>query len=189
MNDKKVVRTRVKESLQSLGKTLYEDYSHKIARTLFEEDEWKTAKTIGIYISRKPEVDTYQIIRRAWDEGKQVVVPKCNPIDKTLSFRTLTDFSQLESVYYGLWEPIVSVTNKISSEMIDLIIVPGLAYTRDGFRLGFGGGFYDRFLSNYSGKTLSLAFHLQIIPHFPVEKHDIPVSKIITDQEVIKAKC
>ncbi|MEH7086164.1 5-formyltetrahydrofolate cyclo-ligase [Neobacillus drentensis] len=188
MNNKLSIRKDMKEQLSSLTKLLYEDYSNNIAGRLYDDQDWKEAQVIGITISKKPEVDTYQIIERAWELGKQVVVPKCDPKEKKMTFRRITDFSQLETVYYGLLEPIESLTNPMSADRIDLIIVPGLAYTREGYRLGFGGGYYDRYLQNYNGKTLSLAFAEQLVPQFHVEEHDIPVSKIITNNEVIKIK-
>ena len=73
MSDKNKVRKRVKETLSNLSKPLYEAYSKRIADTLFNDNDWKTARVIGIYISNPPEVDTYQIIRKAWEQGKQVV--------------------------------------------------------------------------------------------------------------------
>ncbi|WP_160721689.1 5-formyltetrahydrofolate cyclo-ligase [Bacillus sp. USDA818B3_A] len=188
MSDKNKVRKRVKETLSNLSKPQYEAYSKRIADTLLNDNDWKTARVIGIYISNPPEVDTYQIIRKAWEQGKQVVVPKCRPADKQLSFRALSDFTELESVYYGLLEPVEALTKEITSEGIDLLVVPGLAYTKEGYRLGFGGGYYDRFLTNYHGKTLSLAFKEQIISNFPIEAHDIPVSKLITNDGVIETK-
>ncbi len=188
MMDKNAVRKQVKETLSKISKPLYEDYSYKIASRLFEDEDWINAKVIGITVSRQPEVDTYQIIRKAWEQGKQVVVPKCNPQEKHLSFRTLREFSELEIVFYGLLEPIAAFTPKVEPDLIELIIVPGLAFTREGYRIGFGGGYYDRYLTTYSGKTLSLAFNDQIISQFPVEDHDIPVSKIITNIETIKLK-
>jgi 5-formyltetrahydrofolate cyclo-ligase len=188
MYNKNLIRKQMKETLSRLTKPQYEDYSYKIACRLYEDNAWKQSKVIGITISKQPEVDTYQIIRKAWEVGKQVVIPKCEPLDKTLSFRILNEFSQLESVYYGLFEPIVEITKEVAAEDIDLIIVPGLAYTREGYRLGFGGGYYDRYLRNYCGKTLSLAFNDQLVPNFPIEEHDIPVTKIITNQEVIDIK-
>lgn len=188
MHDKQSLRKRIKDSLSELTIPLYEDYSYKIANQLFEDDDWKVAKVIGITISKRPEVDTYQIIRKAWALGKQVVVPKCYPKEKKLVFRTLKEFSQLESVFYGLLEPIEERTDKVEANEIDLLIVPGLAYTREGYRVGFGGGYYDRFLTNYYGKTLSLAFHNQIVEQFEMERHDLPVSKIITNHEVIHIK-
>ncbi|MFL6554767.1 MAG: 5-formyltetrahydrofolate cyclo-ligase, partial [Bacillus sp. (in: firmicutes)] len=173
MNNKESIRKEMKETLSSLSERLYEVNSYQIASRLYEDNDWKQAQVIGITISKKPEVDTYQIIERAWEMGKQVVVPKCEPKAKEMSFRIISDFSQLETVYYGLFEPIEAVTKEVSSASIDLIIVPGLAYTREGYRLGFGGGYYDRYLLNYSGKTLSLAFTDQLVPKCHVENHDI----------------
>jgi 5-formyltetrahydrofolate cyclo-ligase len=188
MINKNFLRKQMKETLSKLTKPQYEDYSYEIACKLYEDEAWKQAQVIGLTVSKQPEVDTYQIIRKAWELGKQVVVPKCEPKAKRLSFRTLNQFSQLESVFYGLLEPIEELTLEVDSSRIDLMIVPGLAYTREGYRLGFGGGYYDRYLQNYRGKTISLAFSNQFVPQLLVEEHDIPVSEIITNHGVIKIK-
>jgi 5-formyltetrahydrofolate cyclo-ligase len=188
MMGKNAIRQEMKETLGKLSKPTYEDYSYKIACRLFEQEDWLAAQSVGITISRFPEVDTYQIIRKAWELGKAVAVPKCDPLTKRLTFRTITEFSQLESVFYGLFEPIPERTAAIEANQLDLLIVPGLAYRKDGFRLGFGGGYYDRFLTDFSGKTLSLAFNEQIISDFPVKDHDIPVAKIITPDKVINSR-
>lgn len=164
---------------------MYEDYSYQIAQRLFNDDDWKQASVIGITVSRFPEVDTYQIIRKAWEQNKTVTVPKCTREERQLTFRILRQFQELESVYFGLYEPIEDRTEAVSSNSIDLLIVPGLAYSYQGYRIGFGGGYYDRFLTSYDGKTISLAFSLQMVNQLPVEPHDLPVSKIITNQEVI----
>ncbi|WP_066365794.1 5-formyltetrahydrofolate cyclo-ligase [Neobacillus fumarioli] len=185
MSEKNAIREKMKETLEALPKPIYEDYSYKIACRLFETNEWLTARSVGITVSRFPEVDTFQIIRKAWELGKMVAVPKCVPQEKRMVFRTLTEFSQLESVFYGLLEPIPEQTSAVKADQLDLLIVPGLAFSPDGFRLGFGGGYYDRFLTGFSGKTLSLAFPEQIISRFPVQKHDLPVEKIITPDKVI----
>lgn len=188
MVDKKGMRTQLKEMLSKLSEPLYEDLSKQIATHLFDDEDWKQANVIGITISKFPEVDTYRIIKKAWEQGKLVAVPKCYPKEKKMSFRLLTEFSQLESVFYGLLEPIEEKTKVINHEQIDLLLVPGLAYTIEGFRLGFGGGYYDRYLKDYSGKTVSLAFQSQIIPQLKVENHDIPVEKIITNDKVFVVK-
>ncbi|MDR6998746.1 5-formyltetrahydrofolate cyclo-ligase [Neobacillus niacini] len=188
MNDKRSFRKQMMDTLSQVSKPIYEDLSYKIANRLFDDQDWRNARVIGITISKVPEVDTYQIIRKAWELGKQVVVPKCLPKEKLLSFRILTEFSQLESVYYGLFEPKEELTKEVEPGLIDLLIVPGLAYTKEGYRIGFGGGYYDRFLSNYRGKTMSLAFDIQVVPEFSIEEHDLPVSKIMTNHEVIITK-
>jgi 5-formyltetrahydrofolate cyclo-ligase len=183
--EKKALRQQLKKKLSQLEKPDYEDLSFQIAQKLFHDEDWLNAHTVGITISNPPEVDTYQIIRKAWELGKTVVVPKCDPKHKRLHFRTLDRFSQLESVFFGLYEPIEAETDEVMSGEIDLLIVPGLAFTKDGYRLGFGGGYYDRFLTQYHGRTISLAFDLQIVACLPIEPHDLPVAKIITNVGVI----
>lgn len=185
---KKELRSLVLGELKKLSKPEYEQYSYEIANQLFADELWKEANTIGITVSNYPELDTYQIIRKAWEQKKRVVVPKCHPKEKQMSFHELNQFTQLESVYYGLLEPIEALTNKVDKVEIDLLIVPGLAFTNEGYRLGFGGGYYDRFLPDYKGSTLSLAFPFQLKEKLPIEKHDIPVQKIITFGEGV-TKC
>ncbi|WP_042458395.1 5-formyltetrahydrofolate cyclo-ligase [Neobacillus dielmonensis] len=188
MANKNSIRAEMKQTLTKLSKPMYEDYSYKIACRLFQEQIWKEAQVIGITISKPPEVDTFQIIRKAWELGKQVAVPKCHPKTKQLIFRNLTAFSQLESVFFELLEPIEAITKEVPANRMDLVLVPGLAYSIDGYRIGFGGGYYDRFLSSYSGCTVSLAFTEQIMAAIPTEEHDIPVERIITPEKVLKVR-
>lgn len=188
MKDKKTIRKQMKDVLKDISKPLYEDYSYQIAQHLYEDEDWKEANVIGVTVSNPPEVDTYQIIRKAWEQGKAVAVPKCHPKDKQLVFHLLTEFNQLESVFFGLLEPMEERTPIIHPNNIDLLLVPGLAYRSSGYRLGFGGGYYDRFLTSYEGKTISLAFTEQMIENFPIDEYDLPVNKIITNERVIVTK-
>lgn len=183
-NEKQIIRKQIMDKLAKINKPQYEHDSYEIAQLLFQDTLWKEANIVGVTISKYPEVDTYQIIRKAWDEGKQVVIPKCLPRNKEMVFRTLTKFNQLESVYYGLLEPIEALTKEVSANEIDLIIVPGIAFTKNGYRIGFGGGYYDRYLAGYGGQTVSLAFTPQLVAELPIEEHDIPVKKIITVKKV-----
>lgn len=186
MNEhKKKVRKKIKTDLEQLTEENRVEFTKKISSQLFGLKEWKQAKIIGITVSIPPEVPTLHIIEQAWREGKEVAVPKCNPENKTMIFKKIISFNELESVYSGLLEPIDS-TEKVRSEEIQLLIVPGLAFTKDGYRLGFGGGYYDRFLSGYKGSTLSLAFDCQLVDEVPTELHDIPVDKVITKDKVYR---
>ena len=186
MNDqKKKVRKKVKTSLEQLTEENRVEFTKKISRQLFDLNEWKKARVIGITISIPPEVPTLHIIEQAWREGKEVAIPKCNPENKTMQFKKITSFDQLESVYSGLLEPVDSAV-KVKPEEIQLLIVPGLAFTKDGYRLGFGGGYYDRFLSGYKRSTVSLAFDCQLIDEVPTELHDIPVDKVVTMDKVYR---
>ncbi|PLS15236.1 5-formyltetrahydrofolate cyclo-ligase [Bacillus sp. M6-12] len=182
---KKVLRNEMKRSLAEISEEEYSALSQSIADRLFLVPEWSAAKTVGITISAPPEVGTSLIIQRAWEEGKTVAVPKCEPNNRTLDFREITDFNQLEIVYFGLKEPNPLKTKSYQREAISLMVVPGLAFTADGHRLGFGGGYYDRYLPQYRGPKISLAFDQQIIPCLPHETHDVRVDKIITPTRTV----
>jgi len=181
--DKTTFRKQMKKQLAAIGRLEYEQYSYEIARRLYDHPYWKEAETLGITVSNIPEVDTWQIIRRAWQEGKKVAVPKCLPKSRDMDFREITSFKQLEQVYSGLYEPKPGDTPYIQKGQIELLLVPGLAFTKDGYRLGFGGGYYDRYLQGYTGQKISLAFSIQLCEQLPIQDHDLPVDHIITERE------
>ncbi|KMP25108.1 5-formyltetrahydrofolate cyclo-ligase [Bacillus albus] len=183
MREEKVrLRKRIIEHMNSLSEERYTTLSEQIACSLYAQKEWTEAKTIGITLSMENEVNTYPIIKKAWEEGKKVVVPKCNKGTRTMSFRQISNFDQLETVYMNLREPIPALTGEVNADEIDLQIVPGVAYTARGERIGYGGGYYDRYLVHYKGKTLSLAYSFQMVDHIPVEPFDKNVEKIITEK-------
>ncbi|WP_100331565.1 5-formyltetrahydrofolate cyclo-ligase [Bacillus xiapuensis] len=186
--DKKRVRQQMKNKLGKINKLVYEQLSFQIARRLFALEEWKKARVIGITVSRMPEVDTWQIIKRGWEEGKQITVPKCNSANRSMTFYELISFCELETVYFGLFEPDPAKTCPVDDADIDLLIVPGLAFDKKGYRLGFGGGYYDRFLAAYTGASISLAFSQQMIQDLPVEKHDLPVQKLVTEAGLVQCE-
>ncbi|KXY08749.1 5-formyltetrahydrofolate cyclo-ligase [Bacillus wiedmannii] len=183
MREEKVrLRKQIIEHMNSLSEERYTTLSEQIAFSLYAQKEWAEAKTVGITLSMENEVNTYAIIEKAWEEGKKVVVPKCNKETRTMSFRQISNFDQLEIVYMNLREPIPARTEEVNADDIDLQIVPGVAYTERGERVGYGGGYYDRYLLHYKGKTLSLAYSFQIVEHIPVEPFDKNVEKIITEK-------
>lgn len=176
------LRKQIIEHMNSLSEEQYTTLSEQIAFSLYAQKEWVEAKTIGITLSMENEVNTYPIIEKAWEEGKKVVVPKCNKETRTMSFRQISNFDQLETVYMNLREPIPALTEEVNADEIDLQIVPGVAYTERGERIGYGGGYYDRYLMHYKGKTLSLAYSFQMVDHIPIEPFDKNVEKIITEK-------
>ncbi|WP_243297218.1 5-formyltetrahydrofolate cyclo-ligase [Bacillus litorisediminis] len=183
---KELIRKEMKGILKQLSKPEYEQKSYLVAERLFNQPEWKTAKTIGITLSVFPEVDTYFIIKQAWLERKQVAVPRCIVNEKHLDFRHLRTFTQLENVYIHLWEPKPVETELVEKKEIDLLIVPGLAFSLNGYRIGFGGGYYDRYLADFPGKTVSLAFHEQLMDMIPIDSYDRKVQRIVTDKAIIE---
>jgi len=184
MEDKKALRKMVLTSLKKMDQAEKERKVQKIHERLFATDVWRKARTVAVTVSQGTEIDTHEIIRQGWLEKKTIAVPKCLPETKTLIFRAIDDFSQLESVYYGLLEPKLEETQPVGKKDMDLIIVPGLLFDRKGYRIGFGGGYYDRFLVDVRAVKLSQALDVQIASDIPHEVHDIPVDIIITPEAV-----
>lgn len=98
-----------------------------------------------------------------------------------MQFREMRSYDELENVYMDLFEPRMDATQLITSDQIDLIIVPGLVFDRRGYRIGYGGGYYDRYLQTYQGLKISLAYSFQTTDTLPHEEFDIPVDHIITE--------
>lgn len=155
---------------------------------LFESALWKQADSIGVTLSTTKEWDTKAIVEQAWLDGKKVCVPKSIHHTRELHFYEITSFRQVETGYYDLIEPIVSETERVDDAAIDLMIVPGLIFTREGYRIGFGGGYYDRFLKDFKNSTVSLLHSNQLVDSFPVESFDIPVQYLITEEGLMRAE-
>lgn len=179
--DKIQWRKELKKVLLSMGKEERKAKSKAISNLFFQTEEWKTADSIGITVSRGFELDTSYIIEQAWKEGKTVAVPKCYSKHKQMEFREIRSFEELENVYMDLYEPKLEVTSSIEASQMNMIIVPGLVFDREGYRIGYGGGYFDRYLQTYIGSKLSLAYRLQTTTSVPHENYDIPVDKIITE--------
>ena len=182
---KKERRKSQLQTLKSIDQLTFQQKCFQIEQRLFQSPEWQNSQTVAVTLSKPPEMNTWNIIKRGWEEGKTVVVPKCLPENRQLIFYHLQHFQQLEQSYFNLYEPDPEKATAVRNESIELMIVPGLCYTITGYRLGFGGGYYDRLLSAFSGTTMSLAFEEQIVDTLPVESFDMQVSTILTEKRRI----
>ncbi|WP_342472601.1 5-formyltetrahydrofolate cyclo-ligase [Metasolibacillus sp. FSL H7-0170] len=179
--DKKQIRQEVRSKLNAISDIDYRERSFAIGKQLMQQPSIIEGKTIAVTISTKPEVDTIAIIEALWQQGKTVAVPKCHPKTREMTFYAIEGFFQLETVYMDLREPIPTITELIERDTIDAIIVPGIVFDKKGYRIGYGGGYYDRYLPGYQGTLLALAFSEQLAEHVPTEAHDVPVHTIITE--------
>ncbi len=164
------------------------DLSLQIQKILLAESVWKKANNIAVYMPIQGEVQTQLLCTDAWEHSKKIYAPKCSKTEQgQMSFiacQGLHDFSQ---GMYGILEP-RSELKAEEQNKFDILLVPGLAFTRKGYRLGFGGGYYDRFFSkNLANKTLylALAFSWQIVENLPVQAWDHPVHAIVTNEGII----
>lgn len=185
--EKKDLRKIILNKRNSIDNNTKEEMDREIFNKLINLDLYKEAKNIFIYLSFGSEIDTKPIIDRALEEGKEVYIPKVYKINKEMRAIRLNTFEDLEKNSMGILEP-KDDFNFINKEKIDLIIVPGAVFDFKGNRIGYGGGYYDRFLSNIKDKRnkIVLAYNLQIVDNIEAEEHDIKVDYIITNSIINK---
>ncbi|MDI6704347.1 MAG: 5-formyltetrahydrofolate cyclo-ligase [bacterium] len=182
---KEEIRKEIRTKRDSLSEKEILEKSEIIKERLFALKEFKDAHIILFYVSTRSEVKTDEMIRQSLSLKKRVILPKVRGGDLLLS--ELKDFpKELEKGAYGIYEPKSGYIREINHNEIDLVIVPGIAFDRFGFRLGYGGGFYDKLLSMMKNQSfIGLAYEMQIIDKIPVREYDIAVHKIITEERVI----
>ena len=133
-----------------------------------------------VYADYNHEVVTEYLIKEAWKAGKEVAVPKV--VGKDMVFYKLTDFARLEPGYFGIPEP---VSGEIVNWSKALMIMPGVAFDRANHRVGYGGGFYDRYLEKHPQlERVAIAFSFQMLPEVPTEPTDICPQIIVTEEEI-----
>ena len=187
--EKKKIREQILDNKEKMDEITLKSYSDSIIDKLYSTDYYKKAKTIMTFISFGAEVDTHEFIKTSIAKGKRIVVPITIPETKELKLSQVLDFDHLEIGFYDILTPKEEFISYVDPSEVDLIIVPGVAFDRNGYRIGYGGGYYDRFLANLDHVTkISLAFDMQLISSIPHEHFDIPVNYIITEKEIIDCK-
>jgi len=178
---KRILKRRNKEPEDSRRKK-----SQRIRERLFSLNEFKKAHTILFYYSKGSEVETREMMEEALREGKRVLLPKVR--GREIYLGEIKDLEKdVEKGIFGLLEPKEVSFKKISPQEIDLIILPGIAFDLKGGRIGYGKGYYDRFLRKILERIslVGLAYDFQVVKNIPSEKHDRRVSRVITETQII----
>src|SRR5687767_10109058 len=181
--NKQAVRRGLRETLAAMSDAERHAKSVAACRIVCASPEFAAAHVVMLYLSMPSEVDTAPIALRAWQDGKQVVVPKVSWDQRRILPVEISSLKAEGMTMSGpVREPIEG--KPIPLDLIDLVIVPGLGFTASGFRIGRGMGFYDRFLAqgDFLGVSCGLAFSEQIVQDLPVLDHDIPLSMLATDK-------
>ena len=159
----------------------------QIKEQLCRSTIWQTSSHIAAYSAVGAEVDTKPIIEQGWLEGKTIYLPKTDPQDRKLFFYQVTPQTVLMKGAYGILEP-TGKEQPLKLEELECILIPGLMFDLWGYRLGSGGGYYDRFLPQLSKHTvkIGLAYHCQLFPSpMPRDRFDQPVDLVITEKQVV----
>jgi len=143
---------------------------------------WREAEVVYTYLSIKDEVDTRQIVRQAWAAGKRVVAPRMAG-ERGMRWFEIDSFEGLETVPFGVEEPSPDRCREVSANGTpgSVALVPGLAFDVAGYRMGYGGGYYDDFLSRFEGISVGLCRRVELVDEIPfLEAHDLAVDLVIT---------
>ena len=175
--DKRALRKQIGEKKRAMTAEEIERASAALAKRLYAVDAWRDAGSVYAYIAFNQEVRTRPIIERAWAEGKRVAVPKV--IGGKMRFIWLENFDQLAPQgAFGIPEP--ASDGPEADDKGALVLVPGLAFDGRGHRVGYGGGYYDRWLAAHPGhRTVALCYGFQVVDSIPSEAHDMVVDTII----------
>ena len=172
---KSELRKQVLHEMNAIPREQKQFIDQALTERLLQHPFYQEAKIIATYLSFPHEFQTQGLIYQARKAGKKVLIPKTYPKGR-MEF-VVYNPQQLKKTSFGLLEPQGDL-EVVDASQIDLIHVPGLAFTREGYRIGYGGGYYDRYLENFTGQTMSTIYPCQI-QEFNLEDHDIPVQEVL----------
>ena len=161
--------------------------SHRLCGGIFELEEFRSADTVLLFYPSRNEPDLLPLAQIALDMGKSVAFPISLTSTCTLAFRCVSSLDELSRGTYGIYEPSIDAPAPLLSEKT-LCVVPALAFDGSGYRLGYGKGYYDRFLADFNGISVGAAYDGFLCPSLPTDRTDIPVDIIITETGVIRTK-
>lgn len=174
--DKQALRKEIREKKRAMTEAEIVAASEKLGQLFAASASYQQAKTIYGYLPYNQEVRTVPMLQKALEDGKRVAVPKC--YGDEMRFIYLDDLSQVEKGYCGIPEPIAD--GPIADDETALVLMPGLAFDPQGHRIGYGGGFYDKFLAKEPNHpTLALCYGFQMVEHLETEAFDIPVDCVL----------
>ncbi len=182
---KKDIRKKMLEARKSHGKDEKETKDDSIRERLFSLPEFAKAKVVLFYVSVRGEVGTARAISESLKMGKKVLVPFSNMKENHMMISEIHNLNELSPGAFGIPEP--KHPREFPLDKIDLVVIPGIAFDRKGNRIGYGLGFYDKFLVNVkrSVPRVAVAYGFQVLDAVPADEKDIAVHKIVTEKEII----
>jgi len=182
MGKKKILRAEYNRRRCALSRSEWERRSEIICARLEQSGLFQNTEVLFTYVSAKDnEVDTHGIIDHALASGKEVLIPVTTAQAGEMHWSRLYSRSDLVRVRFGLLEPAAGKEARVLPPEDGLCLVPGIAFTATGTRLGYGGGYYDRFLALFRGISIGLAFEIQMAPELPITALDQPVRYVLTE--------
>lgn len=179
---KRIIRRELLERRQQLGDDECYRLSRLVQSQLFATDAYRDCRSIALYAQIRNEVQTTDVLRRALADGKQVCFPRVE--NEELVFVSVAGSESLQAGRFGVAEPVGN--ELVQTEEINLMLVPGVGFDRNGYRIGYGRGFYDRATRRRRPQQMiGLAYSFQLVEDLPAEDHDVRLDKLITETGII----
>lgn len=186
INDIRPVKAALREKYRSLRQNMpreiKESYDEAIAKQVRRLYQYKNASILLTYVSTDIEVDTFAIIRQALADGKKVAVPRCVPGTRSMEFYFINGVEELQPGAFNVLEPDPATHVLMEDFSQGLCLVPAFSYDWQGFRLGYGKGYYDRFLSRFQGNIIGICYSTCVQRTLPHGRFDRPVELLVTEK-------
>lgn len=177
MTAKQALRANMRQRKQAMTAEEIAEKSLALCHMVLQTPAYRNAATVYGYLPFNQEVDLHSLLQQALADGKQVALPKC--YGKEMRFILISDLSRVRRSAIGAPEPLDD--GPVARDETALVIVPGVAFDPRGYRIGYGGGYYDRFLMQEPNHpTISLCYDFQVLPRLDAEPHDIPVQTLFS---------
>ncbi len=183
--EKKQIRNHYKSLRNNIPKEEKQVLDEKIFRKITQLWSYKEEELLLTYVSTGSEVDTKELIKYALNDGKRVAVPRCIENTCNMDFYLIKSLDDLEHGSFGVLEPKKDTCEKLEDFSSGLCIVPAIAFDKNGYRLGYGKGYYDRFLSKFSGRVFGVCYSACICNSLPHGRFDRIVTSIVTEKRII----
>lgn len=192
ISDIRIVKSELRKKFRLIRKsfdiTTKKQYDENIKTRLLNSSMYKQAKTILCFVSTNLEIDTYDIINQAFNDNKVVAVPKCINKKGKMNFYIINSFDDLEKSTFDLLEPNIDKCKELKQYSDSICILPGFAFDMEGYRIGFGKGYYDRFLNKYDGIKVAICYNECMTSNLPRGKFDVPADYIVTQKYILTTK-
>lgn len=185
---KKKLRQAYRSIREGMGAQEKAAFDRDIQNRLLASELYQKARSLLCFVSTPIEVETRELILRAWADGKQVAVPKCLDRSGNMEFFRIQSFDELSPGEYALLEPDPQKAPVFADYRGSLCILPAFAFDRDGYRLGFGKGYYDRFLHRYTGCKVGVCYNSCMATALPHGRYDVPADYIVTQKYTLTVK-
>ena len=185
IEEKKALRTYIRQTERTLDPAYKAESSEAICHCVLALEEYRAAGIVFAFAGTVHEIDTSLLLKETLAAGKTLVLPRCAE-GHALDLCVVTSMDELVPGMYGILEP--KTVRKADENNIDVILVPGLAFDRNGGRMGFGKGYYDRLLESSKAVKIGLCYDFQILEKIPTESHDVPMNFVITEKEILEIR-